>query len=421
MKIRKLFKIIEYLHATLIWALPIPVLYAIVGLQEPKGEKALYIKCLLLALSIIVTDVAIRHTKNLILYLVICVLLGVGIWGFIIAIPILFYQRTFLTVEETCYIVGVLLETIVIALLRLQNRLKETARRREDPLAPPSRSFLDTPSFSLLWYFALLYLIGLGFASKMVCDMAWLSAIAYVFLTVLYDYLDTTKRYLSINKRTKGISIRRLYGIRAVMMVRFGILLVLGILPSVLFAGCRRYTDIREWFNDMGPIVYEYESSMPIQKVGGGAGEPEWTKILKEEPPDPRLSRIFNTLFYAFGIGCCVFLAYGLAQAIRQMLRDFRSGLDENGDQIEELEKKEQIWKRKDQKNVLSQESEAEKIRRRYRKMIRQHRKDRPAPYETPTEIEENAGLQNDEDMQALHKKYEAVRYSETKTKIQSK
>lgn len=56
-------------------------------------------------------------------------------------------------------------------------------------------------------------------------------------------------------------------------------------------------------------------------------------------------------------------------------------------------------------------ESEVERIRRRYRKMIRKHRKDRPAPYESPAEIEACAGLSDDEEMQRLHVEYEAVRY----------
>lgn len=56
-------------------------------------------------------------------------------------------------------------------------------------------------------------------------------------------------------------------------------------------------------------------------------------------------------------------------------------------------------------------ESEAQRIRRKYRKIIRKHRKDRPAPYESPIEIEVLAGLGEDEQMQKLHVQYEIVRY----------
>lgn len=56
-------------------------------------------------------------------------------------------------------------------------------------------------------------------------------------------------------------------------------------------------------------------------------------------------------------------------------------------------------------------ENEAQRIRRKYRKTIRKHRKDRPAPYESPAEIEALAGLEQDEQMQKLHVQYETVRY----------
>ncbi len=37
-----------------------------------------------------------------------------------------------------------------------------------------------------------------------------------------------------------------------------------------------------------------------------------------------------------------------------------------------------------------------------------------PAPHESPAEIEENAGLGNDDQMQHLHRQYEEVRYGRT-------
>ena len=96
------------------------------------------------------------------------------------------------------------------------------------------------------------------------------------------------------------------------------------------------------------------------------------------------------------------------------MFQDFRNSRDENGDIIEEIQDK----GRSDMEEILEKrhrrtDSAAEKIKRRYRKMIRTHRKDSPAPYESPAEIEEGAGLQDDEEMRELHRAYEEVRYGE--------
>ena len=55
--------------------------------------------------------------------------------------------------------------------------------------------------------------------------------------------------------------------------------------------------------------------------------------------------------------------------------------------------------------------SERERIRKKYRRTIRRHRKDRPAVYESPVEIEENAGIAGTEEGVALHMQYELARY----------
>jgi hypothetical protein len=51
------------------------------------------------------------------------------------------------------------------------------------------------------------------------------------------------------------------------------------------------------------------------------------------------------------------------------------------------------------------------RIRRRYKKTIKKHRKDLPALYESPNEIEEKAGLINNDEMKDLHSQYENARY----------
>lgn len=135
-------------------------------------------------------------------------------------------------------------------------------------------------------------------------------------------------------------------------------------------------------------------------------------ELLGGGEPAPEPSVLVNVIFGSIGTACMLALCCGIVLFIRQVLRDFRNGQDENGDVIEEIKdelayKEEALYK----KGHRRMESEAERIRRRYRKMIRKHRKDRPAPYESPAEIEACAGLSDDEEMQRLHVEYEAVRY----------
>ncbi len=407
MKRNHVLKMAGYVHATLFFALMIPLLYTITDLRDPAGAGVLYIKCLLVVIPVIVTEQAAKRVKSLGLYLVICAVLIAGIW----------FGAGVSNVSGAYavgYCIGLSAETFAIALKRLRRRLKESDHRKaSEPFAPKEEEFLDTPLLPLVWYFVVIYFFGLLLDAKPLCDMAFYSAIVYLFLALFYTYYRETNAYLEINKRTKGIPKKRLYGVSFSMLLLFCVFLLIAILPSVLMAGQRSYTDIRHWFYDVDFASYEYESSAEFEGVAsGGMGMME---LMMDGEPAPEPSALMNGIFWAVGGACVLGLAYGIFQLIRQLFRDFRNSCDENGDKIEEIEESEKadagILMRR---SLRGADSEAEKIRRRYRKTIRRHRKDVPAPHEAPAEIEEQAGLKDDEQMQQLHKDYEKVRYGVT-------
>lgn len=410
MNLAKVLKLAEYVHATLIFALFIPLLYAVGQLYGATGTIALYLKCLLVALPVVVTEQAVRRVKSLALYGLVCMALTAGIAYITGAFVCFLHQRRYLEIHELCYCIGMVLETLFIAIKRLRDRLRAAVRKKDDGfLEDLEESFLNTPSLTLVWYFVAMYVFGICFYSKMLCDLAFFSAIVYLFLALGYKYFETTKEYFWLNKRTKGIPKRRLYSISAGMMLGFGMLLLIGILPSVLLAGQRRYSDIRTWFDDIEFIPYDFEYDAEIQ--GAADGGANWMELLNDGKPAPKPSKVVTIVCWVLVAVCIACFAYGIVQAVRQVFRDFKNGLDENGDKIEELEGKDNIFGEETLKLRSHGGSEAEKIRRRYKKMIRKHRKEKPAVFESPIEIEELAGLKDSEEMQALHKEYEAVRY----------
>lgn len=411
MTVRRGLKLIEYLHAILIFALPVPLLYAVAEFDDPAGAGILYIKCLLVAVPVIVTERAVKYAKGSAMYLLICaaVLAGVGcITGLF---PEIYGQRDQIEARDLCYGAVMFAETFLIAALRFRDRLKEAQYQKgSDPFAAKETGFLNNPNPSLVWYFAVVYLFGICFNSKELCDMAFYSAIVYLFPSLVYMFFGTTKAYLKLNHRTKGIPQKRLYGVSSMMLLLFSLLLFVGMLPAVFMAGQRQYTDVRDWFDDVELVPYQYQSDSEFE--GPASGGVNIIELLNDGEPAPEPSQFVNTIFWIIGIACLLALLYGIFQIIRQVLSDFRNSFDENGDVIEEI-KDESLLKEEfvNLKRLRGMESEAEKIRRRYRKTIRKHRKDIPKPYEAPTEIEECAGLKEDEQMQQLHVKYEAARY----------
>ncbi len=412
MTIQRALKAMEYLHASMFFAMFVPLVYAVTGWSDPAGTGVLYLKCLLPAVPIIVTEQAARRVRSVVLYFVISALLLAGVGGLTALITFLTGEHGYREGYEICYCVMMLAETLFIIIKRFADRVKAAVRKREEPLAARLVSFLDCPTLSLVWYFVTFYLFGFFLNAKLLCDIAFYSAIAYTFLSLYYEYFGTTKAYLEMNRRTKGIPRRRLYGVSFSMLVIFSVILFVGMTPAVFLAGRRPYTDIRDWFANVKFVPYEFENDPGFQQPAAGGAD--WMEILNDGEPAPEPSIVVSVIFGVMGIACVLAFLYGVIQMIWQVLRDFRNSRDENGDIVEEirddqiLQRKEATLNRKGRRGI---ESEAERIRRKYRRTIRKHRKERPAPHESPAEIEEYAGLKNDEQMQQLHREYEEVRY----------
>lgn len=415
MIVRRGLKLITYLHAVLILALPVPLLLALAELVKPEEMGIFYLKCLLVAIPVIAIERAAKYAKGPVVYLLLCAVVLAGVGCVTGLLPWALDQRKQLQAADLCYCVGMLAETFLIAVKHFQDRLREArCQKGDDPFAAKEKSFWDNPTPALVWYFVAVYLFGIFFDAKELCDMAFYSAIVYLFLSLFYVHFSTTKTYLKQNQRTKGIPRKRLYGISSMMLLRFLLLLFAGVIPAVLMAGQRQYTDVRSWFDDVEVVPYEYQSDSEFK--GAAAGGADMLALMSDNEPVPEPSVFVNTVFWFIGAVCLLAFFYGIFQMIRQVLLDFRNSFDENGDVIEQIEDEDSAFQEElmNLKRLRGMQSEAEKIRRRYRRTIRKHRKDIPKPYEAPAEIEEGAGLKEDEQMKQLHIKYEAVRYGKT-------
>ena len=393
---------LEYLHATLLAMLILPLMYAVAEMTDADGEGMFYLKCLLVAVPIIATELAVRRLKNLGVYLLSCLAVTIMVWGM---------TRLFFGGSGVLYPVVIVSQSVLIALMRFRERLRLARQEKEGDLyAAPALSVLNQPSLGFLWYFAVLYAIGIIFNAKTLCDFSFWNGAIYFFVALAYVYAASTKKYLGLNKRTKSIPRKRLYAISAAMTGTFAALVLLAMLPSFLLAGQRRYTDIRTWLDNI-EVNDDWAGCYPeldSEGMEGNAGAAYFE--LGDLPPEP--SKFWTYLGWAFAVACLAGLTFAALKMLRQVFGDFRDSFDENGDKVEELDselaqQEERLHLRRSKKA----DSETERIRRTYRRMIRKHRKELPAPYETPTELEKNAGLSEDGEMKLLHVKYERVRY----------
>ena len=79
--LRRCMKGIEHFHATLIFAVLIPLVCAVCFTSDPAGTTIFYLKCLLIVIPILLTDYAIRHIRSLFLYVFFCVVVFAAMGG----------------------------------------------------------------------------------------------------------------------------------------------------------------------------------------------------------------------------------------------------------------------------------------------------------------------------------------------------
>ena len=405
-------KLAEWIHASLILALIMPIIYSLAIEQPDAIGQTLYFKCLVVILPIVATDFATKRCKGLLTYLVFCAMIfaATAAIGWTMAGSL--HQSPMFWV----YMIVLLGETIFVIMNRMTERLRHKkdadAARGEDPTWQPYVNSLRVPSFYALIFFLAAYTFALNLNNPAVCNAALFSAALYTVITVMYQYICETETYLSINKRTCNIPSKRIYGIGSGMLAIFLLLFILVLLPTLFTISNRHYRDIRKSNLHIGFEYVElaqeedadFAAENPMQALVDQYGEPK---------PTPKwliiLSYVLETVVF---IVLIVLLIWALVKVILDTFRTFRESVDENGDIVEELEEGvDEPAKVKRSPMKRRKLSERERIRKEYRKFIRRYRKERPARHESPTEIEQNAGIAESAECKELHKHYELARY----------
>lgn len=396
-----------WLHATLIMAIITPLLYALGAERQDAVGQTLYLKCLLIAFPIAITDLAIEKCRSLFSYLIISALTfaATGMIGWRIGPmhgSILFWG----------YMVLLLGETAVVILCRIGSRIQKQkakeAARDKDASFRPAHDALREPSFLILLYFMAVYAVALNLDNPSVCNAALFSAALYTPVTFLYHYICETEHYLFLNKRTCNLPSKRIYGIGNGMLALFLLLFLLILLPALFTVSGRHYRDLRKW---TAPIDIDF-TELPTERMEGSPGEDPMAALMAEygEPKPTPKWLIF--LSYLMEVFVFLFIIIVLIKSIVSTFRAFRASKDENGDIVEELKDTDDV--RKITLPIRRRKlSERERIRKEYRRTIRRHRKDRPSASESPLEIERNAGIADREDVRELHKNYELARYGQ--------
>ena len=410
----------EWFHPVLILAPLFPVLYMVLRQRDDALIIPMYLISLavLLPVSVLLKTAASR-ARHLWAYLFAGILAaGVCLAGTrilsamassaVTGLSVLCEDRILRTAFQAALMVEVVFLFGDTFAIRLNDNRRRKAILENDPYWRSESHLTEKPERYAPVWFVILYAAGLCFHCPQICSISLCSGTAYLLMLVVYLYITETERYLSDRDDISHVPVRRIRKISQGVLTVFVIMIVLCVIPAALTSGSRHYTDVRD--------IRTSQTALPAdpffeQPAGGGPMmDPEMLEMLAAESKEPSL--LMEILGYIVSAVCMLAFVVMIIAGIRSLFAQFRDRPDENGDEAVSLEPEDDIIKIvKSAAASYFSASPKEQVRRQYRKMIRRHRKDKPAPAETPAEIERNAGIQNMEEMKTLHARYEQVRY----------
>lgn len=402
---------LEWFHIVLILSMLAPVIYMADSQMEPGQIYRIYVAGYLLIVPVIGLLQAEKKCKTFIQYLAIFVCMS-----FVVELGAQRMSRLVLNeraalVYTVCMIICTVLIAVGAFVTRMYKIRRKEARETQDTTWVEDGFILDKPSKAFSVLFVVIYVIGLFHTCPQICNLALYSTLAYLLVAIAYEYIDSTEEYLKLNEdmyHVQNIPYKRIYGIGKLFIIGYLFLIFLTAIPAFLTAGYREYKEIQ---------VTEFEKvivpeDIYIQPPMDAISDPLMTEM-EVDPIIPReILLVLDVLLYAIGVITVVSVLVAAIFVIRKELAQFEKTADEEEDVVESLEPEKEdeqffigkkAWKRTDE----------DRIRRLYRKFIRKYRKEVPAIYETPTEIEMIAGVADMEEGKAMHEKYEQARYKQ--------
>lgn len=400
---------LEWLHVLFVLSMLAPLIFIADKQMDPDQIYWIYFAGYLLIIPVVGLMKAERSSKNFIQYLAvflcICFIVKIGAQK----LGTLFLNESAAVVYTVCMMICTVFIAVGAFATRMYKIQKKEAMENQDTTWREEGFQLDKPSLGYCVPFVLIYIIGQFRTCPQICNLALYSTFAYFLLTVAHRYINSTDEYLKLNKdmyQVRNIPYKRIYGIGKAFFISYLLLLFLTVIPAFLTADDRQYFNVQTLQFQKEMTAEDIYVQPPMEVMSG-----EMFTEAEVEPIIPReVLLALDVLLYGMAVVTTVIILGAAIWAIRKELARFAKAVDEEEDVVESLEpvkEDEQLltgkrtWKR----------TEGDKVRRLYRKFIRKHRKELPAIYETPTEIELAAGVADTEEGKAIHEKYEQARY----------
>ena len=269
---------------------------------------------------------------------------------------------------------------------------------------------LDSPKVRhsavlIVCYFVLIFLEQSDFLPW----LFWL-LLAEGIICHISNSLANLKQFILEKRRVANLPVKTIRHIGIAVLCGTLLLMVLFLMPAVLYG--------EEPLTGMVNLLrgHEYEAELPPMPgmEMGGDGMQDMLQAIAEESyrePPAWLATLLDIIMYvavALTVIACVLMVFHF---FRRMMRSFAKGEEE--DEIIFLggTSEDGIFGVRRKKTGAGRSSPNMKIRKKYKRTIMKQIQGSPSGFETPDELEEKAGLREQEELQYFHETYEKARY----------
>ena len=297
--------------------------------------------------------------------------------------------------------------------------IRVTANRKRRALLENDRSFIredritQTPGVAMPVIYLVIYCQGLLFESPRTSDIGLWGGIACLLVLLVFGFIRSNNGFFNENRELKRVPVLRIRRMGTMFLSAIiAIILILCLIP-LFTSNLRRYTNIRNWEAPHTEQQKEIETeTLPRQEAINSMMPPDLEELVEYEP-NPIMDAIYEILTVLLVIVAVAALALVISAGIIGLFKHFKDTPAENGDVIMAIDPEDEssFFKRNRRGSTHDRSTEKERIRRKYRDMIRKAKKEKPTVSLTPTEIEAFAGLSEDSEMKAFHSVYEGARY----------
>lgn len=255
-----------------------------------------------------------------------------------------------------------------------------------------------------------LYIVGILLRFEDFLHLMFWVVLADVVVVLLYRYAHSLYEFVHRKSRIAHLPVKSMTMIHRIAGVLLGVILAVCLLPSILFG--REFLPDYDNLPDVHIELEQTGSDKNYTVSGAPNAMIEYMEATAQENETPEwiytLSKVLGAMILFVTV---IVVLRGMIRAILEKSQNFaEDGMDEvvfiqTDDRISPKPKR--AWWDK----ITDRMSWQERVRRRYRREIRRATKGTPRATATPSELEQEANLQNTPDLHTLHEEYEKARY----------